>query len=327
MNPGSFVTRRYRLDLLGVVVLAIAIVIAGMMIVKSYHLTMLIYTGISAIAALGMFILFGYAGQISIGQAAFFGVGAYTSAFVSMHTSLPPVVAIIASVLAAAAFGWCVSRPLLRLSTNYLAMGTLAFGVICFVLFAQLRWLTGGIDPGIVSMPPFQIAGVDLSATRSMYWVVGTLLCLTTLLIINLIHSRIGRALRALKGSEVATAGLGVDVVRYKVAAFTLAAALAGLAGALFAFFQSAFNASVFNVGMSIELLVMIVVGSVSSPWGALFGALFVTFLPSYLEDFEQYKLLIYGVILTVVVIFMPDGFGKAIIDLVRSRLQRAGAS
>lgn len=322
----SFLARRYRNDLIGIAILAVAVVIGGTTIVKSYYLTILIYSGIYAIAALGMFVLFGLAGQISIGQAAFFGVGAYTSALVATRSGLPPIVAVAGSTAVAAVFGWLVSRPLLRLTTNYLAMATLAFGVICFILFAQLRSLTGGIDPGIVSMPGFTVAGFDLSSARAMYFVVGAALCGTMLLVLNLVHSRVGRALRALRGSEVATAGLGVDVVRYKVAAFTVAAGLAGLAGALFAYFQSAFNASVFNVGLSIELLLMVIVGSVSSPWGALFGALFVTVLPTFLEDFEQYKLLIYGVILTIVMIYMPDGFGSTVIQFGRRLTQRAAA-
>lgn len=319
----SFLATRYRVDVIGVGVLALAIVVGWATIAKSFYLTMLIYSGIYSIAALGMFVLFGFAGQISIGQAAFFGVGAYVSAFVVMRTGLPSLVAIACATVLAAAFGWLVSRPLLRLSTNYLAMATLAFGVICFILFAQLRSLTGGLDPGIVAMPTLSILGFAFGDTRSMFLLVGAALCATMLLVVNLVHSRVGRALRALRGSEVATAGLGVDVVRSKVAAFTLAAGLTGFAGSLFAFFQSAFNASVFNVGLSIELLVMVVVGSVASPWGALFGALFVTLLPQVLEDLEQYKLLIYGVILTVVVVYLPDGLGRGAVDAARTIARR----
>lgn len=314
---------RYRRDLIGVVLLAVIAAAIGMTITRSFYLTMLIYSAIYAIAALGMSLLFGFAGQISIGQAAFFGVGAYTSAYMVTHLGVPPLLGMACATALAGAFGWLVSRPLLRLTTNYLAMGTLAFGVICFILFAQMRSITGGLDPGIVSLKPFSIGPWVLDEPRKMYWLVAVLLCVVMFLVINLVHSRIGRSLQALKVSEVGAAGLGVDVVRYKVATFTLAAALAGLAGSLFAHFQSAFNASVFNVGLSIELLIMIVVGSVTTPWGALFGALFVTILPSFLEDFERYKLLTYGVIMTAVMIYMPDGFGKALVEAVMSLYKR----
>jgi branched-chain amino acid transport system permease protein len=199
--------------------------------------------------------------------------------------------------------------------------------VICFILFAQLRSITGGLDPGIAGLEPFRVGNVILGEPRSMYWLVALVLCVVMMLVVGLVHSRVGRALRALKVSEVGAAGLGVDVVRYKVATFTLAAALTGLAGSLFAFFQSAFNAGVFTVGLSIELLIMVVVGSVSSPWGALFGALLVTILPSLLEGFESYKLLVYGAVMTAVMIYMPDGFGKAIVDSMMALWKRVRAS
>lgn len=323
----SLAGARYRRDLIGVVLLAVIAVVIGLTVTRSFYLTMLIYSAIYAIAALGMSLLFGFAGQISIGQAAFFGVGAYTSAYTVTHFGFPPLLGMACATALAGAFGWLVSRPLLRLTTNYLAMGTLAFGVICFILFAQLRTITGGLDPGIVSLKPFSIGSWVLDEPRKMYWLVAVVLCVVMFLVLNLVHSRIGRSLKALKVSEVGAAGLGVDVVRYKVATFTLAAALAGLAGSLFAHFQSAFNASVFNVGLSIELLIMIVVGSVTTPWGALFGALFVTILPSFLEDFEHYKLLIYGVIMTAVMIYMPDGFGKALVEAVVSLYKRRRSS
>ena len=321
----SAVSQRRHRDLIGIAILAVIAVAIGLTVTKSFYLTMLIYSGIFAMAALGMTLLFGFAGQISIGQAAFFGVGAYTSAFLVMRLGLPSWVGSIAAIALSGGFGWLVSRPLLRLTTNYLALGTLAFGVICFILFAQFRSITGGLDPGILGLAPYQIGPWVLDEPKRFYWLVASLLCLVMLLVVNLTHSRIGRALKALKVSEVAAAGIGVDVVGYKVAVFTLAAALTGLAGSLFAHFQSAFNASVFSVGLSIELLIMVVVGSVGTVWGALFGALLVTILPSLLENFDNYKLLIYGAIMTLVMIFMPDGFGKAVLDSIKAIVRKGG--
>jgi branched-chain amino acid transport system permease protein len=313
----------YSRDIFGLACLALAICVIGLTVANTYYLSMFIYSSIYAIAALGICLLFGFAGQISLGQAAFFGIGAYTSAWVVMRLDLPPLLGTVAAMLFAGAFGWIVSRPLLRLTTNYLAMGTLAFGMICFTAFAQLNSITGGIDPGIVGMPAFHVGALILDKPRSMYWLVTGVMCLVLFLIINLVHSRVGRALRALKVSEVAAAGLGIDVVGYKVMTFTVAAALTGLAGSLFAHFQRSYTASGFGVGLSIELLIMVIVGSVATPWGALFGALFVTLMPSLLEDFEQYKLLVYGLIMTAVMIYMPDGLGKAVIDAASSKFNR----
>jgi len=316
----------HRRNLVGLCLLVLLIVAAGLLLKKSYHLSIIGHAAILGIAALGMFVLFGYTGQISIGQAAFFGVGAYVSALLVMRLNVPPPLALVASVAASACLGWLVSRPLLRLETNYLALATLAFGLICFNLFAQMKDLTGGLDPGIVGMPPFRLFGYELDGSRPMYWLVMAFLVVALLATFNIVHSRTGRALRALRSSEVAASGLGVDTVRYKVAAFTFASALTGLAGSLFAFSQGAFSASTFGIGLSIEILVMVVIGSISSPWGTLFGAFFVSLLPTVLQDYEQYRMMIFGAILTVIMIFMPDGLGKAVFALLRRGVTRGGA-
>ena len=315
----------YTRDLIGLAILVCALLAAGFMLTKAYHLTLLTYSGIYAIAALGMFILFGYCGQISIGQAAFFGIGAYASALLVMRAGLPSLVAVAASVAISAAVGWVVCRPLLKLTTNYLAMATLAFGVIVNVIFSQAVSITGGLDPGMFGVPAFNFLGLRLSSTQAKFWLVSGFLCFSTLIIINIVHSRIGRAFKALKGSEVATGGLGVDVVRYKVAAFTLAAGLAGLAGSLFAFTQGSFSSSTFTVGLSIELLVMVAIGSISSLWGAIFGAAFITIFPTFLEHFELYKLPIFGAILLIVTIFVPDGLARTLFDSARAMTQKVG--
>jgi len=317
--------KNYRRDLIGLAFFAVAIVALGLLLRKPYHLGLLTDSCVFAIAALGMFLLFGLCGQISVGQAAFFGIGAYTSALLVMHVGFPPLAGIAAGVALSCVLGWLISRPILNLTTNYLAMATLAFGVIVYVIFSQAVPVTGGLDPGIYGVPPLSIFGYVLKTPLAKFWTVGAFTFVSLLLVINLIHSRAGRAFVALKGSEVATAGLGIDVVRHKVVAFTVAAGLAGLAGALFAFVQGSFNAANFTVGLSIELLVMVVVGSLASPWGALFGAFFITIVPTFLDDFEVYKLLLYGTIILVVTVLMPDGLARAGYDTLRSAARRFG--
>ena len=303
---------QYRRDLLGLAAFVVVVCVLGFTLTKPYHLTLLTDSGVYAIAALGMFLLFGLCGQISVGQAAFFGLGAYTSSLLVMRAGVPSPAAIVAAVALSSLVGWVVSRPILKLTTNYLAMATLALGVVAYVIFGQAISLTGGLDPGIFGVPPISLFGFALSSPVAKFWTVSVFTFISLLLIINLIHSRAGRAFNALKGSEIATAGLGVNVVHYKVMAFTIAAGLAGLAGALFGFVQGSFSAANFTVGLSIELLVMVVVGSLSSPWGALFGAFFITIVPTFLDDFEVYKLLLFGFILLVVTVLMPDGLGRA---------------
>lgn len=312
--------RRNIFMLAGVAVMCVAVVLG---VKSSYYLSLLTYTSIYSIAALGLFLLFGYAGQISLAQGAFFGIGAYTTSYLTMKVGLPSVASLVIAGVIPAIVGWLVGRRLLKLTNNYLAMATLAFGSICVILFGQARSITGGLDPGMIGVPAFSLFGYAISTPSAKFGLCATVLLVATLLTINLIHSRIGRSLRALRSSEVAADGLGIEVVRYKVTIFAIAAAMTGVAGALFAHVQQSFNASTFSVGLSLELLLMVVIGSVFTPWGAIVGALFITILPHLLEGFEHFKLLIYGVLMTIVMIFMPDGFGKGIVDGLSTGLRR----
>ncbi|KQV41317.1 branched-chain amino acid ABC transporter permease [Rhizobium sp. Root1204] len=300
--------RKYRRDLVALAILTATLVVLNLALPNSYYQTILIFAQINAISAIGLSLLFGYAGQVSLGQSAFMGIGAYATANFTMKLGLEPVAALVLSGLLSATVGYLVARPLLRLSSHYLAMATLAFAVVAFVIFGQAKSLTGGFDPGIISMPGFSLFGWRLSKTREMIWVTGTVLIVVTFLSLNLIHSRLGRSLVALRGAENAAQGLGIATARQKTQVFTLAAGLAGLAGSLYAFQMRSFNASGFDVIVSIEILTMIIVGSVSMIWGAIIGAAVITLLPNLLEGFDAYKTLIYGTMIVLIMIFMPKG-------------------
>ena len=306
--------------LVGVAAICVAVVLG---VKSSFYLSLLTYTALYSVAALGLFLLFGYAGQISLAQGAFFGIGAYTTSYLTMKIGLPSFVSLLFAGLVPGIVGWLVAQRLLKLTNNYLAMATLAFGSICVILFGQARSITGGLDPGMIGVPPFTLFGYAMRTPTAMFGLCATVLVIATFLTINLIHSRIGRSLRALRSSEVAADGLGIEVVRYKATIFAIAAAMTGVAGALFAHVQQSFNATTFSVGLSLELLLMVVIGSVFTPWGAIVGALFITVLPHVLEGFEHFKLLIYGVMMSIVMIFMPDGLGKGIVDAASHALQR----
>jgi branched-chain amino acid transport system permease protein len=304
----------YRRNMFGLALLIAAQVAIGLTVGNAYYLTVATLCMIFGIASVGLTIAMGYAGLISLGQSAFFGIGAYIAANLATRLNVEPVVALIIGSIGAAAVGWVIARPLLRLSGLYFAMASLAFGIVAYIFFAQLRGITGGLDPGF-SCAAFSVFGKSLGDTHSMFWVSSVALVLIMFGMINLIHSRFGRALKALGGSEVAAAGVGVSVVAYKTMALAVAAGVTGVAGGLFAFFLRSFNASAFGFNLSIELLVMVIVGSLRSIWGALLGAAFVTILPSFLEGFENYKLFIYGLAMVVIMMIMPDGLFQAAID------------
>lgn len=309
----------YYHNLVGVVALGLLMVGLGLGITSQFYKTVLIFCCINGVAAIGLCLLLGYGGQISLAQSSFFGLGAYTVANLAQRFHLDPVLTLLAATLVPAIAGWLIARPLLRLSSHYLAMATLALCAILYICFSQLQTITGGLDPGVVSLPRFAPFGVDLGETVSMYWV-STAFVLTALIIaINIVHSRVGRALTAIRSGEIAAASLGIDIVRYKIAIFAIAAGMAGFAGGQYAFFVRSFNATAFDVSFSIELLMMVVVGSVTTPWGALLGAAAITILPSLLENFDQYKLLGFGLAMMAIMVFMPDGLAQGLFDLARS--------
>ena len=307
----------YRRNLIGIAALASGLIVIGLTVGNSYHLTVITLSIIFGIAAIGLTLLMGYAGQISLGQSAFFGLGAYFAAGLTTKLGFEPILSIAAGMVAAAVLGWLIARPLLRLADLYFAMATLAFGIVMYILFGQLRGLTGGLDPGI-STTPFRLLGWRLGDTRSMFWVCCVALVIVLFVSINLIHSRFGRALKALGTGEVAASGLGVPVAAYKTMVFAISAAITGLAGGLFAFFLRSFNASAFGFALSIELLIMVIVGSLHSVWGALFGAALVITLPNFLEGFEEYKLFVYGLAMVVIMVLMPDGLFHAAVEGAR---------
>lgn len=313
----------YRRNLFILAGVAAGCLLVALGVDNSFYLNLLTYSAIYSVAALGLFLLFGYAGQISLAQGAFFGIGAYLSSYLTMKVGVPSALSLVCAGLIPGAVGWLVGSRLLKLTNNYLAMATLAFGSICVILFGQARSITGGLDPGMIGVPPFMLLGYQVRSPSATFALCAVVFLVAAFLTINLVHSRIGRSLRALRSSEVAADGLGIDVVRYKVRIFAIAAGMAGVAGALFAHVQQSFNAAAFSVGLSIELLLMVVIGSVFTPWGAITGALFVTILPHMLEGFEHFKLLVYGVMMTIVMIFMPDGLGKGIVDALTSALRR----
>lgn len=307
---------------------AVLLVIASYFVAPSdFHLTVLTISAIHGIAAVALTLAFGYAGLISLGTSAFFGLGAYTAAFAVQKLGLPSPVGLLLGVLICAAAGYLLARPLLRLNSHYLAMATLAIGVAAYIVYGQARPFTGGLDPGIFGLAPLQFFGFQLAGPRQMYWLCWGVLLVSCLAGANLVYSARGRAMRALRTSEVATSCLGVDTIGLRVMVFTLSSALIGLAGGLYAFFMRSFAATAFDPGLSIDILMMVLIGSMTTLWGAVVGALVITVLPNLLEGFEHYKLLVYGLAMVAVMVFFPSGLVQSIVDALKAAAVRRSAS
>jgi branched-chain amino acid transport system permease protein len=268
-----------------------------------------------AILAVGLNLLMGYAGQISLGHAAFFGLGAYSSAILTIRYGVNPWLALGAGLVLAGGVAYLIARPVLRLKGHYLAMATLGFGIIVHILLVQTGGLTGGPD-GIGGIPTLSLFGWAIDSDARWYGVLAATLLILVLGALNLMDSRSGRALGAIHGAEVAAGMMGIDTAAAKTAVFVLAALTAGLAGSLFAHQQAFVSPDSFNFFVSIELVTMVVLGGIASTWGAILGAVILTFLPELLVVFEDYEVLIFGAILMLIMIFLPQGIVGGLADL-----------
>lgn len=274
-------------------------------IAEGFALYVLTTLALFVIAALGLNLLVGYTGQISLGHAAFLAIGAY--AHVILYTAGAPLpVSLLAGALSASGFGFLVGIPALRLKGPYLAIATLGFQVTVDQVLGRWDAVTGG-RMGL-GVPAPEVFGIPLGDVRTY-----CLLCLTVtigvaIVVYNLTRSRIGRAFIAIRDNETAAEAMGVGLVRYKTLAFALSAFFTGLAGALYAQLFDRINPSNFTLIMSIELLVMVVVGGLASVLGSILGASLFVLLPHLLADFRDFQTIIVGAILISVLLFEPMG-------------------
>jgi branched-chain amino acid transport system permease protein len=318
----------FRADALRLLALAVILALAPLALPNNYYLTVLTMCCLHAVIAVGLNLLVGHAGQISLGHAGFYGLGAYTTAVLTATLGLPIPLGMAAGVLAALAVAFLVGVPALKLTGHYLAMATLGFGIILSILFNETVGITGG-PSGFTGIPRLTLLGYTFASDLSYYYLTAAALCLVTLLALNLLHSRLGRALRALHTSEKAAQAMGVDVARFKLFVFVLSAGFAGLAGVLYAHFLTFIAPASFGFSFSVELIVMVVLGGMTSVPGSILGAFFLTMLPEFLRAFENVEILLFGAILVACMMFLPDGLAGGLGRLwryVRARMRREAA-
>jgi branched-chain amino acid transport system permease protein len=344
---------RQRLRIIGAARLLATFAAAALAIYLPFRLeagNLQIYTlmGLSAIVAIGLSLLMGFAGQISLGQGAFYALGAYTAGIltagvdpddrlVDPEAGIDPLLALAAAPVLTGIVAALVGVPLLRLRGHYLAFATLALHLILLAfLFAEDRF-TGGQDPGLIITRPLDVGGHTLTREELAAVIWGFVL-VALLIGLNLVGSRAGRALQAISTSERAAAAVGVNVAAYKLRLFVLAAALAGLAGGIYAFQLQFLSPDAFPLIMSIEFVVMVTVGGLGSIYGAVFGAIAIIWLQQRLQDLgtqpellgfdlptqapQVFRFGVFALILIIVMLFFPRGVLPGLGDALR-RLQR----
>lgn len=305
-------------NLFAVIGLAIIVALFPQIITDSYILTIGIFTGINALVALGLTILMGYAGQISLGQAGFYGIGAYVSAILSLKVGLPVLLSMFIAVLTASIAAVILALPSLRLKGHYLAVATLGFGEIIHIILHE--WGPGG-PSGFGDIPKFSILGYTLQSVPEYFYLVWGVIIFVMIFSLNLINSMTGKALRAIHGSETASLTLGLNLTNLKIKVFILSAVYASTAGALYAHFVTFLSPSTFSLFHSVLVLMMVVIGGISNLWGGIVGALIITLLPETLRGFKEFDILVYGLILTLALLFMRKGIVPLIIDAYKRRV------
>jgi branched-chain amino acid transport system permease protein len=297
------------------VLFAVAVLALAGGLDNEYYFTLLNFIGIFTLLVVGLNLLLGYAGQISLGHAAFFGLGAYASGILTATYGVNPWLALLAGLVISGVAALLIGIPALKLRGYYLAMATLGFGIIVYIVLNEASQLTGG-PSGLSGIPSLSLAGFPLNTARRLYLLIWTIVGLILALSANLVDSRAGRALRALHDSEAAAASLGVDTARMKLKIFVWSALYASLAGSLYAHTLNFIAPASFGFMFSIKLVAMVVLGGMASIWGSLLGAGVLTVLPELLTAFHDFEIIIFGAILMVVMIFLPRGLVRGLMDL-----------
>jgi len=297
-------TRRFPL------MLAVIILIVGLplsFILPDYHLRLLNLAVIAAIAVVGLNFAFGYAGLISLGHAAFIGMGAYSLAILTTRLGWSPWLAVMAAIVVTAAFTAIIGFPLLRLKGHYFALATLGLNVAFYIVAANWIELTGGTN-GMSRISALSLAGHVLSDERSYLWFALVVLAVIAALAAVIHGSRYGRAMIAVRDDETAAAMSGVDVTSVKMSAFLLSAVCAAIAGCLFACHTRFVAPEDFNYAHSITYLAMLIVGGEGTIAGAILGAVLLTFLPEWLRFLGSAYLAFFGVMVLAILVFLPSG-------------------
>jgi branched-chain amino acid transport system permease protein len=295
----------------------VALLVAWPWLAPRYFVFLASLVLVNAVVAIGLNLLSGYTNQLSFGHAGFLAIGAYTAALLTIHAPAVPVpVTLIGAGVLTAAVGLAFGVPCLRLSGLYLAMATLAFGFVITEAILGLEGLTRGADG--LRVPSARLGGWPLATDTARYYLVAAVTVLLVAAALNLARTRTGRALLAIRESEIAAEASGVPVARYKTIAFGVSAFYTGVAGGLFAFVVGFLSPDAFDVFLSVDFVVMIIVGGLGSVPGSIVGAAVVTVLHDSLAAFQNYRPLIFGVILVACMLFMPGGITSAARALAR---------
>ena len=299
------------------VVVAIVIGLLPMVLTDSYWQTNLVVCAVNVLLAIGLDFVLGYAGQLNLGQSAFYGIGAYASTLLITQLGVPFWIAFICGVLLSGVAGIFLSVFAVRLRGHYLAIASLGFAVITYQVL--LNWISLTQGPlgiyGIAPPPPLKLPGlpvIEFSNLGNLFYLTAGFALLTYILLDQLVRSPVGETLTAIREDEVSAASLGINCPRWKVFAFAISSAVAGAAGCFYASFVGTLVPDAFFITESFTVLAMVIVGGMGTLIGPVLGAILLTILPELLRGIGDLRLIVYGISVTLVVLFMPGGMVQA---------------
>jgi branched-chain amino acid transport system permease protein len=295
------------------IILLIFFILLPVLVRAKYPLHLLIMVGIWSIAASSLNLILGFTGQASLGHAAFFGIGAYTSALLMLKSGFSFWLALPLACLVAGFFGFLIGLPALRTRGSYFAIATLGFNIIVTIIIDHWEDLTQG-GAGISGIPkptPLDLpllGTIDFNTMAAQYYLVLFFLSLTLLVIYRIVHSPVGQTYLAIRGGESLAESLGIHTMWNKLVSFTTSALLAGLAGALYASYHGFISPDTSNFHLGFDLLIFLLVGGVATLPGPVIGAVIMTLIPESLQFLLEYRIIFFGAFLILVVIFLPRG-------------------
>jgi len=306
-------------QILWILVLVLLLLLPTLSGENYYFLHISIMVGIFIILAQGLNILFGYAGQISIGHAAFYAIGAYASALLAARLSFPFWASSLLALLFTGLVGFLLGLTCLRLRGEYLAITTVAFGEIVQVILTQWEEVSGGPE-GFLNIPKAHIGSFLFDTPVRFYYLTLLITLLSLVLARNLTSFKLGRSFRSVRDDPLAANILGVDTTRVKLIAFVLSAAYSGLAGSLYAHYSRALLPDYFSLSLSVLIFMMVMLGGMGSLYGPVIGAILLTVSFELLRVFQIYQMVIFGVLVLLITIFAPEGLVGIVKGIVQKR-------
>jgi len=300
------------------IIIAISLIIAIVVPIftrsNRYYMDVFIMLGIYVILGTAMNLLIGYTGQISLGMAGFYGIGAYTSVLLVMRLHMPFIVGLVSAIVLCFVVGYVLGFPSTKLSFVFLGIATAGLNTIIQIVITNSEFT--GRATGIGGIPALKIFGENITKLQ-YYYMVFLFLLIVLYVSWRIVNSKTGRALQAIRGNPIAASAVGINVSHYKLLVFAIASAFAGLAGTLYAFNIRYIQAEAFTTGMSFKILTMGIIGGMGSLPGGVIGSLVTGALPEFLRDFSRYQMTLYGLLIVVILRFMPRGIIHPLILLL----------